>query len=126
MVRRRGLSPTRLMPPLLAAVVFASCIAHPAAAQSASSSTASKERIAVDLELVLAVDVSLSIDAGEARLQRDGYVAAFRDPQVLEAIKGGILGRIAVTYFHWANPPPNHPGCPLYGLHAAGRGVPYR
>src|SRR3546814_6577868 len=61
------------------------------------------EGVAVDLELVLAVDVSLSIDAGEARLQREGYVAAFRDPQVLDAIKGGILGRIAVTYFEWAN-----------------------
>jgi hypothetical protein len=59
--------------------------------------------VAVDLELVLAVDVSLSIDAGEARLQRQGYVAAFRDPQVRQAIKDGILGRIAVTYFEWAN-----------------------
>lgn len=61
------------------------------------------QEVAVDLELVLAVDVSLSIDTGEARLQRQGYVEAFRDPAVLEAIQGGILGRIAVTYFEWAN-----------------------
>src|SRR3546814_7012341 len=61
------------------------------------------EGVAVDLELVLAVDVSLSIGAGEARLEREGYVSAFRDPQVLDAIKGGIPGRMAVTYFEWAS-----------------------
>lgn len=107
MVRRRGLSPTRLMS-LLPVAALAFCFTFPAAAQTATPSTASKERVAVDLELVLAVDVSLSIDAGEARLQRDGYVAAFRDSQVLAAIKGGILGRIAVTYFEWANSAHNH------------------
>src|SRR3546814_8281507 len=52
--------------------------------------------------------VSLSIDSGEARLQRQGYVQAFRDRQVLEAITGGILGRIAVTYFEWANSAHTH------------------
>lgn len=56
----------------------------------------------VDLELVLAVDVSGSIDEEEARLQRDGYVAAIADPKVVAAITGGMLGRIAVTYFEWA------------------------
>ena len=56
----------------------------------------------VDLELVLAVDVSRSIDADEATLQREGYVRAFRDPEVIRAIQHGILGRIAVTYVEWA------------------------
>ena len=56
----------------------------------------------VDLELVLAVDVSGSVDGFEARLQRNGYVAAFADPLVLNAIQSGPLGRIAVTYFEWA------------------------
>ena len=56
----------------------------------------------VDLELALAVDVSLSIDADEARLQRQGYVEAFRDPYVIGAIRSGVLGRIAVAYFEWA------------------------
>ena len=56
----------------------------------------------VDLELVLAVDVSRSIDEAEAELQRQGYIAAFRDPEVLRAIEHGILGRIAVTYVEWA------------------------
>jgi hypothetical protein len=58
----------------------------------------------VDLELVLAVDVSRSMDADEQRLQRDGYVAAFRHPDVVDAIRSGPLGRIAVTYVEWAGP----------------------
>lgn len=56
----------------------------------------------VDLELVLAVDVSLSMDMGEQKLQRDGYVAALRDPEVLAAVREGVHGRIAVTYVEWA------------------------
>ncbi|MDH3702161.1 MAG: DUF1194 domain-containing protein [Alphaproteobacteria bacterium] len=58
--------------------------------------------IPVDLELVLAVDISGSIDPEEAQLQRDGYVAALTDPALLKAIQGGFLGRIAVTYVEWA------------------------
>jgi hypothetical protein len=57
---------------------------------------------AVDLELVLAVDVSMSMDLDEQRLQRDGYVAALRDPAVVEAIRSGPHGRIAVAYLEWA------------------------
>lgn len=56
----------------------------------------------VDLELVLAVDVSLSMDRDEQKLQREGYVAAFRDPSVVRAIQSGPNGRIAVTYVEWA------------------------
>ncbi len=56
----------------------------------------------VDLELVLAVDVSGSIDIEEAVLQRQGYVQALRHPSVVEAIEHGRLGRIAVTYVEWA------------------------
>jgi hypothetical protein len=57
----------------------------------------------VDLQLVFAVDVSRSIDADEARLQRDGYIAALTHPRVVKAITGGPLGRIAIAYFEWAN-----------------------
>jgi uncharacterized protein DUF1194 len=60
---------------------------------------------AVDLELVIAVDVSLSMDLDEQRLQREGYVAAFRDPEVHKAIAAGAHGRIVVTYMEWAGPP---------------------
>jgi hypothetical protein len=56
----------------------------------------------VDLELVLAVDVSLSMDAGEQKVQREGYVEAFRHPEIVSAISSGMLGRIAVTYIEWA------------------------
>lgn len=68
-----------------------------------STSGAAKEY--VDLELVLAVDVSRSMDLEEQRLQRDGYVAAFRDAQVQKAISSGPNGRIAVAYLEWAGQP---------------------
>jgi hypothetical protein len=66
---------------------------------------AAEAQTAVDLELVLAVDVSLSMDIDEQRLQRDGYVLALRDPEVQKAIASGPNGRIAVTYMEWAGPP---------------------
>jgi hypothetical protein len=56
----------------------------------------------VDLALVLAVDISNSMDREEQELQRRGFVAAFRSAQVHEAIAGGALGRIAVLYMEWA------------------------
>lgn len=56
----------------------------------------------VDLQLVLAADVSRSVDEQEFRLQREGYAAAFQDPRVLKAIQGGGLGRIAVMFFEWS------------------------
>lgn len=56
----------------------------------------------LDLELVLAVDVSLSMDEREQFLQRIGYAEAFRDPLVLKAIQSGGYGRIAVAYMEWA------------------------
>ncbi len=56
----------------------------------------------VDLELILAVDVSRSIDADEARLQREGYVQALTDPRVIQAIQSGNHGRIALCYVEWA------------------------
>lgn len=56
----------------------------------------------VDVELVLAVDVSLSMSPEELAIQRDGYAAALVDDEVVEAIRGGALGRVAVTYIEWA------------------------
>ncbi|KSV92451.1 DUF1194 domain-containing protein [Sinorhizobium sp. GL28] len=61
----------------------------------------SAKPLSVDLELVLAVDVSYSMDLDEQRLQRQGYVAAFLEPELIEAIENGPLGRIAVTYVEW-------------------------
>lgn len=56
----------------------------------------------VDLQLVLAVDISMSMDFDEQRAQRDGYVHAFRSSEVQSAIADGLLGKIAVTYVAWA------------------------
>ncbi len=67
-------------------------LAVPARAQASS----------VDLQLVLAVDVSRSIDDDESRLQREGYRQAMIDPRVVRAIEGGMLGAIAVAYVEWA------------------------
>ncbi|MES2711791.1 MAG: DUF1194 domain-containing protein [Pseudomonadota bacterium] len=57
----------------------------------------------VDVELVLAVDVSRSVDAVEQALQFAGYAAAFRDPRLAEGITGGPLGSIAVCLFTWSD-----------------------
>jgi Protein of unknown function (DUF1194) len=56
----------------------------------------------VDVELVLAVDISYSMDPEEQALQREGYVAGLTSPEFLNALRGGMHGRIAVTYFEWA------------------------
>jgi hypothetical protein len=57
----------------------------------------------VDVALVLAVDISLSMDQGEQLLQRTGYVEALRHPELLAAIQGGLFQRIAVTYVEWGS-----------------------
>lgn len=60
------------------------------------------DEVPVDVELVLAVDVSASIDGGEINLQRAGYVAALTDPRGISAMLSGPLGRVAVTYVEWS------------------------
>lgn len=56
----------------------------------------------VDVELVLAVDISYSMDMDELALQRDGYAKALTSSEFLNALRQGIHGKIAVTYFEWA------------------------
>src|SRR5664279_2666766 len=58
--------------------------------------------IAVDVELVIAVDVSYSMDPDEQALQREGYVMALTSREFLRALRAGANGKIAVTYFEWA------------------------
>lgn len=60
------------------------------------------ENLPVDLSLVLSVDVSLSMAEDEAKFQRHGYVAALRDKRIIDSIRGGMYGRIAVTYIEWS------------------------
>ena len=73
-------------------------LAGPAAGQSETGG------IEVDVELVLAADISSSMDMGERYLQRRGHSEALRHPDVLRAIESGLHGRIAVTYFEWSDP----------------------
>lgn len=68
----------------------------------AAFSAVAAAELPVDLELVLAVDVSGSVDDIEANQQRQGYIEAFRDPLVHRAIEQGAHRRIAVTYIEWA------------------------
>jgi hypothetical protein len=58
----------------------------------------------VDLHLLLAVDASGSVDYTRFELQRRGYVAAFRNPQVLQAIRGGEHQSVAIAMFQWTGP----------------------
>jgi hypothetical protein len=64
--------------------------------------------IRVDLQLVLAVDSSGSINADEFHLQMAGLTAAFRNPLILEAIKRGAVGAIAVTLVEWSSVEQQH------------------
>jgi hypothetical protein len=72
--------------------------APPAAAQ-----TEAAPRVEVDIELVLALDISYSMDLEELALQREGYAQAFRSMEIKKAIAGGQTGRIAVMMFDWAS-----------------------
>ncbi|MBB4477742.1 MULTISPECIES: DUF1194 domain-containing protein [Rhizobium] len=56
----------------------------------------------VDVTLVLAVDTSRSMDFEEIGIQRDGYVEALKHKEFIDAVKGGLTGRIAISYFEWA------------------------
>lgn len=69
---------------------------------SGLGATLAAEPRSVDLELVLAADISLSMDVRELRTQRSGYAAAIEAPEVIDAIEQGFDGRIAVTFVEWA------------------------
>lgn len=67
-----------------------------------STAPAARAADKVDLLLVLAADVSRSVDATKFQLQRDGYAAAVANPQVIEAIRSGRNGKIAVAFVEWS------------------------
>jgi Protein of unknown function (DUF1194) len=77
---------------LVFAAIFAAVLV-PVAARAAED---------VDLLLVLAADVSRSIDAAKFQLQREGYAAAVADPHVLDAIRTGRTGRVGLTFVEWS------------------------
>src|SRR6201989_591819 len=68
----------------------------------AVSASAARAAESVDLLLVLAADVSRSVDAPKFQLQREGYAAAISDPRVIDAIRSGPNGRIAVCFVEWS------------------------
>ena len=69
-------------------------------ATTAWTSTHAAER--VDLLLVLATDVSGSMDESKFELQRSGYAAAFSNPRVIEALRGSPRGRVAAAFIEWS------------------------
>ncbi len=77
----------------LVVLIFTGGVLAPATAHAADD---------VDLLLVLAADVSRSIDDAKFQLQRDGYAAAISDPRVLDTIRSGRNGRIGVTFVEWS------------------------
>jgi Protein of unknown function (DUF1194) len=77
----------------LLALTFAAAVLIATAASAAEP---------VDLLLVLAADVSRSVDAAKFQLQREGYAAAVSDPRVLETIRSGRNGRIGVIFVEWS------------------------
>jgi hypothetical protein len=64
----------------------------------------SPSAVPVDVELVVAVDISYSMDPEEQALQREGYITGFTSREFMAALRGGTHGKVAVTYFEWAGP----------------------
>jgi hypothetical protein len=82
---------------VLAAGLLSAAAAMPAPAAPSGATQ-------VDLKLILATDVSRSINNQEARIQREGVAEAFANPEVIKAIQSGALGRIAVAMIDWSSP----------------------
>jgi hypothetical protein len=86
------------MPRWMTALLFALVVAAGIAPRPA---LADDEQ--VDLLLVLAADISRSVDEKKFRLQREGYATAMVDPRVVRAMTGGAVGRIALCFMEWAS-----------------------
>ena len=94
---RRGLYPA-----IAGAVTAAAFALAAGAAPSRHFAGQSLSAVPIDVELVIAVDVSYSMDPEEQALQREGYVMALTSREFLRALREGANGKIAVTYFEWA------------------------
>jgi hypothetical protein len=104
---RRGRLRQGLVPAALAVAVAAALGAGPAVPSPKPLSIDIPGKrvpgsVSVDVELVLAVDISYSMDPDELALQREGYIDAITSSEFLNALKGGMHGRVAVTYVEWA------------------------
>jgi hypothetical protein len=87
---------------LVAGAIAGGDVAGRAAPGLGNRSAAAEQKPSVDVELILAVDVSYSMDLDELAVQREGYAQAINSKEFLQALKSGPTGKIAVTYFEWA------------------------
>ena len=88
---------------LVAGAIAASDVAGIAAPDPRSQLADAKENLpSVDVELVIAVDVSYSMDLDELAVQREGYAQAIVSKEFLQALKTGPNSKVAVTYFEWS------------------------
>jgi hypothetical protein len=89
---------------LIIAIVaaLAGAIAAGFAAPNAPQILAQRSGTPVDVELVLAVDVSYSMDPEEQALQREGYIAAITSAEFMRALRQGMHAKVAMIYFEWA------------------------
>jgi hypothetical protein len=89
---------------LIAGAIAGGEVANTAALNSGYRLVAGSEQPSVDVELVLAVDVSYSMDPGELLLQREGYAEAIVSNEFLQALKAGPNRRLALVYVEWSGP----------------------
>jgi hypothetical protein len=88
---------------LVAGVLAAGDVAGVAAPDSRHQLADTKDNLPpVDVELVIAVDVSYSMDMDELAVQREGYAEAIVSKEFLQAMKAGPNAKVAVTYFEWS------------------------
>jgi hypothetical protein len=88
---------------LTAAALMGGDVASFAAPSGPAQFAQAKPEATVDVELVLAVDVSYSMDLDELELQREGYAQAITSVDFMKALRTGPHGKVAVTYFEWAS-----------------------
>ena len=88
---------------LVAGAIVGGDVAGIAAPSPTSRLADTKENVpSVNVELVIAVDVSYSMDLDELAVQREGYAQAFVSKDFLQALKAGPSSKVAVTYFEWS------------------------
>src|SRR2546429_9877336 len=88
---------------LVAGAMAAGDVAGIAAPDSRSHLIDAKDNLpSVDIELVIAVDVSYSMDMDELAIQREGYAQAIVSKDFLQALRAGPGSKVAVTYFEWS------------------------
>jgi Protein of unknown function (DUF1194) len=87
---------------LTAGVLAAAVIAAPAPKLQDERAAEKDAANAVDVELIIAVDVSYSMDMDELAVQREGYAQAIVSKEFLQALRSLPNGKISITYFEWA------------------------